>query len=552
MRVILIISLLLFVIVYLIYGRFLSRKYRLDDKNNVPSQTMYDEIDYVPTHRVVLFGHHFSSIAGAGPIVGPIIAAIAFGWLPALIWILVGSIFIGGVHDFSALVASIRHRARSIADIAQEYLGSKARTLFLMFVWLALIYIIVVFADLTAATFVEDAGVAASSIIYIFIAVAFGLTIYKLRVNLFKASMIFVPLVFIFIFIGQYLPIDLQKVSYFAANPNKAWTLFLIAYCFIASLLPVWLLLQPRDYLSSYLLYASVMIGVLGIIMGDAKIHYPPFLTFNSPSLGLLFPILFITVACGAISGFHSLVASGTTSKQLSRESDSLLIGYGGMLVEGLVAIIAIATVAILSTGDNLLKQQPLIIYASGMSKFFSAVHLNPEYGFKFGLLALSAFILTTLDSATRIGRYVFQELFQFKGPKARFIATLATVAIPSILVFIDFRDGLGNIVPAWKVVWPLFGSTNQLLGALALLVLYVWLRKKGIASFFLLIPMIFMLSVTLTSLFLLILKYRANFLGIIVGLLFILALFLIYETVKTFLRVIPQRHGQTIEKDYF
>lgn len=503
---------------------------------------MNDGVDYVPTHRAVLFGHHFSSIAGAGPIVGPIIASIAFGWLPALIWIIVGSIFIGGVHDFSAMVASVRHRGRSIADIAHEYLGSKARKLFLVFVWLALIYIIVVFVDLTAATFVEDNGVATSSILYIFLAVAFGLSIYKWRVNLFRASLFFVPLVFIFIFAGQYLPIDLHKVAYLSANPNKAWAIFLIAYCFIASVLPVWLLLQPRDYLSSYLLYASVIFGIAGIVLGDTNIHYPPFLTFNSPALGFLFPILFITVACGAISGFHSLVASGTTSKQLSRERDTLLIGYGGMLVEGLVAIIAITTVAILSAGDNLLKQQPLIIYASGMSRFFSAVHLNPDYGFKFGLLALSAFILTTLDTATRIGRYVFEELFRVSGSKVRFLSTLATVAIPSILVFIDFKDVHGNIVPAWKIIWPLFGATNQLLGALALLVLYVWLRKKGVTSLFLLIPMIFMLSVTLTSLFILILKYGANFLGIIACLLFALALFLIYETVRTLLRIIPQK----------
>lgn len=536
MRLIFIMAVIFFVIAYFNYGRYIKRKYRLDNKASTPSHIMYDGVDYVPTHRVVLLGHHFSSIAGAGPIVGPIIAAMAFGWLPALIWALVGSIFIGGVHDFSALVASIRHKGRSIADIAKDYLSPRARKLFLIFVWLALIYIIIVFVDLTSVTFIQDGAVATSSVIYIILALIFGLCLYRFKIKLLAASLIFVPLVFIAILIGQAYPIEASTIALFSLSSGKVWSIILLIYCCVASILPVWLLLQPRDYLSSYLLYACVVFGALGLIIGSWGINYPIYTSFKSSSLGWLFPMLFITVACGAISGFHSLVASGTSSKQIDKEEDAIFIGYGGMLLEGVVAVIAIATVIMLPEGSNLIKQQPLAIFASGMGNFFSSAKLDPKYGVHFGLLALSAFVLTTLDTATRIGRYVFQEFFGITGWRARFIATFSTIAIPSIMVFINFVDEAGNPIPAWKVIWPLFGSTNQLLGALALLVVFVWLSKLNISSKFILLPMVFMLIVTLFSLIFLIKKFGLTAVGVIAILLFALAIFLIFEALRVML----------------
>ncbi len=538
MNYIFIVSVILFVFAYIKYGKFLRNKFNLDNKRGTPSHLMYDGVDYVPTPRVVLLGHHFSSIAGAGPIVGPIIASVAFGWLPALLWVLIGSIFVGGVHDFSALIASIRHKGRSIADIANEHLSKKARRLFLIFVWLALIYIIIVFTDLTSQTFVQDGGVASSSIMYIFLALLFGFVLYKLKVKLIDSSLIFVPLVFVIIFIGQYFPIDLSNISFLSLTPAKEWSIILLIYCGIASILPVWMLLQPRDYLSSYLLYVCVLFGAIGIILGCEKIKYPIYTSFKSDSLGLLFPMLFITVACGAISGFHSLVASGTSSKQIDKEEDALVIGYGGMLLEGVVAVIAISTVVMLSIKDELTMQQPLIIFASGMGKFFSVVGLNERFGIHFGLLALSAFVLTTLDTATRIGRYVFQEFFSITGGKARFFATIATITIPFIMIFIDFKDKAGNVIPAWKVIWPLFGSTNQLLGALSLLIVFVWLSKLFIPNRFILIPMFFMLIVTLLSLYFQIKKFGLTGIGGIAILLFALAIFLIYEAGKVMINL--------------
>lgn len=536
MRLIFIMAVIFFVIAYFNYGRYIKRKYRLDNKTSTPSHVMYDGVDYVPTHRVVLLGHHFSSIAGAGPIVGPIIAAMAFGWLPALIWALVGSIFIGGVHDFSALVASIRHKGRSIADIAKDYLSPRARKLFLIFVWLALIYIIIVFVDLTSVTFIQDGAVATSSVMYIVLALIFGLCLYRFKIKLLAASLIFVPLVFIAILIGQAYPIEASTIALFSLSSGKVWSIILLIYCCVASILPVWLLLQPRDYLSSYLLYACVVFGALGLIIGSWGINYPIYTSFKSSSLGWLFPMLFITVACGAISGFHSLVASGTSSKQIDKEEDAIFIGYGGMLLEGVVAVIAIATVIMLPEGSNLIKQQPLAIFASGMGNFFSSAKIDPKYGVHFGLLALSAFVLTTLDTATRIGRYVFQEFFGITGWRARFIATFSTIAIPSIMVFINFVDEAGNPIPAWKVIWPLFGSTNQLLGALALLVVFVWLSKLNISSKFILLPMVFMLIVTLFSLIFLIKKFGLTAVGVIAILLFALAIFLIFEALRVML----------------
>jgi carbon starvation protein len=307
---ILLIAVAAFILAYVFYGRFLAKRYELDDSHLTPSHISYDGIDRVPAHKAVLLGHHFSSIAGAAPIVGPIIAGLAFGWLPVVLWIVLGTIFIGGVIDFSALTASIRHNARSIAEIARQYMSPLAYRLLLAFIWLTLVYVLTVFADLTATTFTDDGGVASSSLMYIALAILFGLALYKMKISLLRASIIFVPLVFIAIWAGQKMPLSANMIpTIVAGDPKKTWALVLIIYCFIASTTPVWLLLQPRDYLSSYLLYASVLSGFVGIIAGKFSIQYPAFTTWSVPATGTLFPILFITVACGACSGFHSIVA---------------------------------------------------------------------------------------------------------------------------------------------------------------------------------------------------------------------------------------------------
>lgn len=534
------ISILSFVLAYLIYGRFLSNRYELDNSRPTPSHTDYDGIDRVPAHKAVLIGHHFSSIAGAAPIVGPIIAGIAFGWLPVLLWVILGSIFIGGVHDFSALVASIRHKGRSIAEIARQYMSPVAYKLFLVFIWLALVYVLTVFADLTATTFIQDGGVATSSIFFIALAILFGLSINRFKIPLLRASLVFVPLVFIAVWAGQKVPISANIVpGIIAGDPKKTWCIVLIFYCFLASTTPVWILLQPRDYLSSYLLYASVLGGFLGILFGGFSINYPAFTGWSVPNTGTLFPILFISVACGACSGFHSIVASGTTSKQLDKETDARVIGYGAMLLEGLVAVVALSTVAMIAKGDALTGKPPLVIYGTGVSNFLFALGIPKKLGFSFGLMALSAFVLTTLDTATRLGRYIFEEFFNFKGAPSRYISTLATLALPAIFVLITIKDPTGKPIPAWKAIWPVFGASNQLLAGLVLLVIAVWLKKTGKKIGFILGPMIFMLVMTLWGLVTLLVRSKLSPVGVIAAVLLLLALVLIVEAYKTVRKII-------------
>ncbi len=531
----LVIAILLFSIAYRLYGGFLQKRFDVDNRHLTPSHTDFDGVDRVPAHRTVLLGHHFSSIAGAGPIVGPIIAAVAFGWLPTLLWILIGAVFIGGVHDFSALMASIRHKARSIAQIAKEYMSPLAYRLMLAFIWLTLIYVLTVFMDLTSTTFVQDGGVASSAMMFIVLALMFGMTIYRLKVPVLWASLVFVPLVFIAIYVGQILPIKPEVLpDLIAGNSAKTWNIFLIVYCFIASTTPVWILLQPRDYLSSFLLYGSVLGGFIGILLGGYSLSYSSFTVWNAPSVGTLFPILFITVACGACSGFHSVVASGTSSKQLDRESDAKPIGYGAMLIEGVVAVIALATVAMLPMGDPLAGKVPLVIYGTGMGKFLSVFGIPENLGFSFGLLALSTFILTTLDTATRLARYIFEEFFRLKGTASRYFATLVSLILPAIFVLITLKDAQGNPMPAWKAIWPVFGATNQLLAGLTLLVILVWLKKTGKKITFILLPMVFMNVMTIWALALLTRQYGFSTIGIIAMTLLALACVLIFEAVRT------------------
>jgi len=530
-----------FSLAYVFYGRFLQNKFDLDDSRPTPAHSEYDGVDRVPTHKAVLFGHHFSSISGAGPIVGPIVAASAFGWGPTLLWVVLGAIFIGGAHDFSALIASVRHQGRSIATIARETMSPLAYKLMLVFIWLALVYVLVVFTDLTSTTFTANGGVASSSLLFILLAIAFGIAVYRLKFSILRSSLLFVPLVFLAVWAGQQVPLTAASLPLLVGgDPANTWDIILILYCFIASTTPVWILLQPRDYLSSYLLYASVAGGFIGILFGGLGIHFPAFTAWSHPQLGSLFPILFITVACGSCSGFHAVVASGTSSKQLDRESDARLVGYGAMLIEGLVAVMALVTVMVLARNDLLLKQAPLAIFGRGMGKFLAVLGLPEQLGYSFGLLALSTFILTTLDTCTRLGRYIFEEFFRFKGTRSRYASTLATLALPALFVLVNLKDAQGNTIPAWKAIWPVFGASNQLLAALTLLVITLWVRKMGKKFIFTLLPMLFMITMTLWSLLLLIRQYRFSAIGLIAMVLTLLAVLLIVEAFRSLRRPKP------------
>ena len=536
LAIVLVCSCVCFIVAYRVYGRFLDRRFAIDNDRPTPAHTMPDGVDYVPARAPVLLGHHFSSISGAGPIVGPIIAAAAFGWAPVLAWIVVGSIFVGGVHDYASLTASIRYGGRSIADVAREVISPTARRLFLAFVWLALVYILVVFVDLTARTFVSSGGVATSSLLYIGLAVLFGWILHRTGIGLAAASIVFVPLLFLGIYLGRLAPIPPDALPALFGDPGKTWAVLLVGYCFVASVTPVWALLQPRDYLSSFLLYACVLAGVGGLLLGGLPARYPAFVAWTGEA-GAVFPFLFITVACGAVSGFHSLVASGTSSKQLNCERDARRIGYGSMLLEGVVAVMALSAVMLVGRDDPILGRQPLAVFAAAMGRFFAALHLPAAAGEHFGFLAVSTFILTTLDTATRIGRYVLQELLGFRGASGRALATVATLALPAVLVLVTLHDDAGAAVPAWKLVWPVFGATNQLLATLAFLVVFAWLGRSGGGRFFVAAPTLFMLAVTLTGLGILVMRFGGRPVGVAAVVLFILAVVLVVEAVRTAFR---------------
>ncbi|MCU4138007.1 MAG: Carbon starvation protein CstA [Thermodesulfobacteria bacterium] len=528
LKVLLVLILLLFWIGYKFYGRFLETQYKIKEEENMPSKTNFDGVDFVPTNKFILLGHHFSSIAGAGPIVGPIIAGIAYGWLPSILWIVLGTIFIGGLHDFSALVASVRHKGKSIGEIAKNYMGKRVYKIFLLFIWFALVYIITVFADLAATTFAKEPSVAQVNIGYILIALILGFTLYKLKLKLPIATL------FALIIIGLIIFFSLGKnIIVFS---RETWVWILLIYCFFASILPVWVLLQPRDYLSSYLLYLILIIGILGTLFSNYSISYPAFVSFN-PQIGPLFPFVFINIACGAISGFHALVSSGTTSKQLDNIKNARFVGYGAMLLESILAIISLSTVMILSKDLAKSSKLPTEIFSLGISKFVSIIGLNPHLGLILGYLAISAFILTTLDTSTRISRYVLQELLGITAStlKVRLGATLISLILPIILLHIKFYAPDGTPIPAWKKIWPIFGSTNQLLAALVLLTIYVWAKNINPGKLlFILIPTIFMVIITLSALgYITFSNLRFNIITLIALILLVLAFYMIIEGIR-------------------
>ena len=495
---------LLFALAYRFYGRFLSVHFGLDAARKTPAVELSDGLDYVPAKKNFLLGQHFSAIAAAGPIVGPILGALYFGWLPVLLWIVLGAIFFGAVHDFSALVGSVRHRAVSIVEMMQQYLGKTGHVLFLIFVWLSLAYVITAFTDLTSSAFVDvqfGGATASSSMMYLAIGLAMGVALQRLRMPLAFATPFFLLFVLGAIWLGPFLPLRMSG----GTDPKFVWNVLLLAYCFAASLVPVWLLLQPRGYLGGFFLYGALVMGFAGLFLGGEKIQYPAFLGFVSEKGEMLFPILFVTVACGACSGFHGIVCSGTTSKQVEKEPDCRLVGYGGMLLEGVVAVLALATVMALARPDALAMGSPDRIYAEGLSRFVGHLGIPADLARSFALLAFATFIYDTLDVATRLARQIFQELCGWRGRGGAVLATAASLLVPLLCVSLKVTDAAGDRVPAWKVFWTIFGTSNQLLAGLTLMLLSLWLKKSGKNWWLAGVPMLFMLTMTFWSLVLMI-----------------------------------------------
>ena len=555
------------VIAYLTYGKWLAKQWGIDPSRETPSHTEEDGVDYVPAIAPVLMGHHFSSIAGAGPINGPIQAAV-FGWVPVFLWVLIGGIFFGAVHDFGALFASIRNKGQSIGEVIADAMGSKAKKLFIIFSYLTLILVVAAFASIVAntfmATYTEEGAVdyAASaanattamiSILFIVIAVAFGFLVYRRNAGLAVSTVIGVAAIVACMVIGlKWHPLYLS---------NKVWMIIVGIYILAASVAPVWILLQPRDYLSSFLLYFMMLVAVVGIIgcglTGGAQMDIPAFTGFKDTlaptgaSLGYMFPALFVTIACGAISGFHSLVGSGTTAKQLNNEKDAQPIAYGGMLIECALAIISLCAVGYIwanyASGETV---TPTVVFATGISKMLGTIPGlggTEKIAYTLLVLTVSVFCLTSLDTATRLARYMFQEFWLEPGETYKDVTGYKkTLTNPFVATLITVVLGIGLGLTGYANIWPLFGAANQLLAALGLLAVAAWLGKAGKNNKMFLFPMAFMLVVTITSLCF---TLKTNFAGISAGgegvtwcivravisaLLIILAVILAVDGVKT------------------
>lgn len=534
--VLLLIATACFLVGYFVYSRFVGRLLGTDAARPTPAVSMKDGVDYVPAHPMVLFGHHFAAIAGAGPIVGPVLAA-EFGWASVALWVVLGCIFIGAAHDMIALFLSVRHKGESIGSVIGDILGRPGRLLFLLFSWSALVLVVAEFTRQVAVTFVQDPSIASASLLFIGEAILFGICVYRLKMNVLVASLIFVPIMFAFVWLGGLLPIDLLKchgftaVEYTAALASGApipadlaaaaqsvqtvWTLVLLAYCFLASTLPVWLLLQPRDYLNAYLLYAMMILGFLGVFVAHPTLQTAAFTGFSavgrSGHLEYLFPFLFVTVACGACSGFHALVASGTTAKQLDNEKSIRPVAYGGMLLEGVLAVIALVGVAgsFASQADyvkTIQVTEPVNVFASTIAGFVQKMGFPAETARSFMLLSVSAFLLTSVDAGTRLARFSWQEFVAAAAPAANgtdaakrgwlyrvchnmYVGTGVVIALVCALL-------LGNPKAA-KSLWTIFASANQLLAALTLLTATLWFVRNKKPCWITLVPMCFMMTVS-------------------------------------------------------
>jgi carbon starvation protein len=522
----------LFTLGYVSYSRYLSRFVGLNDEQETPAHKYQDGQEYVPATKPVLLGHHYSSIAGGAPVVGPITAAVAWGWVPAMLWVAIGNPLMGAVHDFMSLSSSIRHDGRSIGFIIGEYVGEQGKNMFLWFAFLVIILVVAVFALLVGLVFDAYPQAATASILYVALALVFGAYLYQLGLPFIPGTIVFVAGVFASVWIGIQYPLALFEPAAETApaetivllssapavlpgagiyGPNvAAWSLVILVYAFIASILPVWVLLQPRDYLSSFLLYAGVGGALVAVIVGTifatgsqplvVADSIPAYSGFWSSTLGPLFPILFITIACGTISGFHSLVSSGTTAKQLNKESDARLIGYGGMLAEGLLAAVAICTIAVVGFTAEGGIGLALPNFAEGGGIILSALGIPVAFGAPFMALVLVSFLLTSTDTATRLGRYMMEEIVGTPETQVQEVAAnkFVNTSVIVVLAFVLVTSG------SWEDLWPLFGGANQLLAALALLAATVWLvnwddSKQLITTG---VPMAIMTVVTILGLF--------------------------------------------------
>ena len=498
-------AIVLLVLGYIFYGSWLAKQWGVDPSRKTPAVELDDGVDYVAAKPVVLMGHHFSSIAGAGPINGPVQASV-FGWVPVFLWCVIGGIFFGGLHDFGSLFASVRHGGKSIGDVIKDSMGKRAHKLFLIFALLVLVLVVASFVNVVAGTFMSDnVGIvtgtvtgnettAMVSMLFIVLAIVYGLLTNKAGLKTVPATIIGIVCILIFLFLG--LRVGL-------AASRTFWIVFIGVYIAVASLVPVWILLQPRDYLSSFLLYGMMIVAIVGIvyasISGSAHMTVPAFAGWST-KLGGLFPALFITVACGACSGFHSLVASGTTSKQLSNERDAKPIGYGAMLIESALGVISLIAVGMVfeqyQNGDF---GSPAVAFASGIAAMF----YNNGVIYALLTLAVSVFALTSLDTATRLSRFMFSELFLKEGEATWKDATgfrkFLCHPLVGTLIMVVIGCVLGGL--SLSQIWGLFGAANQLLAGLALMAVCAWLGNIGKNNKMFYIPMVFMLCATLCSL---------------------------------------------------
>ena len=492
---------------YVVYGRWLANKWGIDPKAETPAVKYNDGKDFVPTNGWTVFSHQFSSIAGAGPVTGAIQAA-AFGWLPVLLWILIGGVFFGAVTDFGALYASVKNEGKSMGMIIEKYIGKFGRKIFLLFCWLFTLIVIAAFADMVAGTFnaytVVDGqsqlSAAAStngsagmvSIMFMVFAVVFGLIQKKWNLSGWKEAVVGIVFIIASFVIGNYFPIELGK---------NAWSYITFVYIFFAAVLPMWLMKQPRDYMTTFMFIAMIVGAALGLVVAHPSMNLPVYTGFNNAKLGTMFPILFVTVACGAVSGFHSLVSSGTSSKTVANEKDMLKVGYGAMILESLLAVIALCVAGAAAAADGTAATgTPFQIFSRGVAGFFEMFGVPVHFATVFMTMCVSALALTSLDAVARIGRMSFQELFSVddmehaEGWRKLLCNTYFSTVITLLCGFVLTKIGYANI-------WPLFGSANQLLSELVILTLCVFLKVTGRSNKMLFPPLIIMLCVTFTAL---------------------------------------------------
>ena len=499
--VIILIAMAVLVAGYVFYGRWLAKKWGIDEKAKTPAFTHEDGEDFVPSSKFTVFSHQFSSIAGAGPVTGPILASV-FGWVPVLLWLLIGGLFFGAVQDFGALYASVKNEGKSMGMIIEKYIGKTGRKLFMLFCWLFTLLVIAAFTDMVAGTFVgtglEDAGVAYAngsaasiSMLFILVAVIFGLIQKKVgKMNEWVKAVVAIGLLVVMFAVGMNLPIYASKT---------AWIYIIMAYLFLASVMPMWLLMQPRDYMTTFMLLGMIIGAVLGVVVAHPDMELNAFNGFQVGNSSL-FPTLFVTIACGAVSGFHSLVSSGTSSKTISNEKDMPMVGYGAMIVESLLGVVALVVVGAVAVNGTKPDGTPFSIFSSGVAGFLEKMGVPVTVATVFMTMCVSALALTSLDSVARIGRMSFQELFSVDDMENaegwrkllcnKYVSTIITLAFGYILT----RVGYSNI-------WPLFGSANQLLSALVLITLCVFLKVTGRQNKTLIVPCVIMLCVTFTAL---------------------------------------------------